>query len=1381
MGSYAQITCTPNSNAMALAQLLAGNGVTVSNAVLTCPNGAAGTFTTNSCNLLMQQGLILTTGNVNTVAGPNISGSAGVDNNGAGDADLDGLTAATTHNACVLEFDMQILSDSIEFRYSFGSDEYNEYVCSGFNDIFAFFISGPGIAGSQNIALIPGTTIPVSINSVNNGSVGMYGTAGSCTSLAYSTYFIDNTSGTCLEYDGVTKVLTAKRKNLQPCATYHLKLAVADCTDGVFDSGVFLEANSLTSNAVDIDDATTNIPNVSNAMEGCVNGSVRFHLQTPVSYPTTVNFTVGGTATNGVDYTNIGNSITIPAGDTVTYLNIHPIADGLVEGNETVTIYLSNACSATPYDSAVLIIVDSLPSLIGPDTAICLGSQVQMTASLASTYAWSPSSSLNLANIYNPIATPTGTTMYYCTITIGQCVNVDSALITIIPAPFNVNAGPDLGSCTGSINISPTITGNPLPGNPFQYTWSPASGLSSTTTLNTTATPTGISTYVIKVQSGSCFDTDTVMVSIGNIQIDATATNQVCYGSNDATATVNVITGSTPYQFAWSNGQNTQNINGLSANTTYFVTVTDANGCTATDNATPAAATPIHFTQPTIANAKCFGNADGSISITANGGAGNFTYAWSNGGSGSTVSSLTANNYVVTATDQSGCTADTTMTISQPPVFVITATSTDETCAGFSDGTGTATAVNGSSPFQYAWSNGQLTQVATGLMGNSAYFVTVTDANGCTATDDVTPIAALPIYFNQPTIVDAKCFGSADGSITVTANGGTGNFTYTWNVGGSGSTATGLASNSYIVTAMDQTGCVADTTMSVGQPPLFVVNASSTNETCPGSADGTATVSAVNGNSPYQYNWSTGSNNQNVNGLTTGTYYVTVTDNTTCQAVDTVQVIAINPNPILFNPAVIQNVKCFGGSDGSITADAFGGNGTLTYSWATGGNTNTISGLAIGSYVLTVTDQAGCIADTSYLIIQPALLVATTTHTDIICNGQTNGTATAVVTGGTPAYTYVWSNGDNTVTATGLAVQTYTVNVTDANMCSASASASIAEPPALSVQLGSMPQMCPDIPNGTINAATINGTSPFNYVLTFNGNALQNNTSGLFDGLASGSYTVSSTDVNGCTATSTVVLNPPYPDEFLITADSASCFGSSNGAIHVTPISVVNQPYYYSVDNGGNQLTGDFMNLAGGNHVLIMTNKNGCVTDTFTIVEQPALGTIAITPGDTTMQLGESLQLGVSISPYTTADISGYSWGQIQGISCADCAAPIVTAYETDEYTVTVTYGKGCLATSSVKVVVEGHPPVFIPNAFTPNGDGNNDLFMVYGEAISKVELSIFNRWGEEIFRSTDRLAGWDGTYKGQMQNPTVYTYVAGITYLDGKQIQKKGTVTILR
>ncbi|MBK8657486.1 MAG: choice-of-anchor L domain-containing protein [Bacteroidetes bacterium] len=291
---------------------MAGNGVTISNVTINCPGTSAGTFTCNNCNIGMSSGIALTSGDINAIAGPNSQSGAGVDNLAPGNAQLTSLVGglfASTYDACVLEFDLQVLSDSVEFKYSFGSEEYLEWVSAGYNDVFAFYISGPGIAGQQNIALVPGTATPVSIDNVND--------------VTNSAYYIDNGDGFTapqnasnyyIQYDGFTTVLTAKRKNLQPCQTYHLRLAIADAGDGILDSGVFLEANSLTSNGVTVDDASTNDPNTSNAMEGCVNGKIVFRIDNPVPTPVTVTYQIGGTATNGLDYQNIPNTITIPAG-----------------------------------------------------------------------------------------------------------------------------------------------------------------------------------------------------------------------------------------------------------------------------------------------------------------------------------------------------------------------------------------------------------------------------------------------------------------------------------------------------------------------------------------------------------------------------------------------------------------------------------------------------------------------------------------------------------------------------------------------------------------------------------------------------------------------------------------------------------------------------------------------------------------------------------------------------------------------------------------------------------------------------------------------------------------------------------------------------------
>lgn len=240
------------SNSMTPAQLvqnvLLGTGVTATNVTYTGSSLARGTFNGTNSNIGLSSGVLLTTGSIQNAAGPNTQGGAGTDNMLNGNAELDALAGIVTHDAAVLSFDFVPLTDTIRFRYVFGSEEYNEFVCSTFNDVFAFFISGPGITGQQNIALIPGTTVPVTINRVNNGSCGgIYTFHGGC-DLSNSGYFVDNNNppGATVQYDGFTTVFTAQAI-VTPCVTYHIRLEIADAGDGALDSGVFLEAGSFVS------------------------------------------------------------------------------------------------------------------------------------------------------------------------------------------------------------------------------------------------------------------------------------------------------------------------------------------------------------------------------------------------------------------------------------------------------------------------------------------------------------------------------------------------------------------------------------------------------------------------------------------------------------------------------------------------------------------------------------------------------------------------------------------------------------------------------------------------------------------------------------------------------------------------------------------------------------------------------------------------------------------------------------------------------------------------------------------------------------------------------------------------------------------------------
>ena len=374
--SFAQVTVSQTGTVAQWVQnVLVGQGVTVSNVTYTGDLQAIGTFTTGTTpsNLGFPSGIIMSSGNATDAAGYNSSGSTTTNTSGGSDTDLANLISTQPTNikdAAVLEFDFIPVSDTVRFRYVFGSDEYPEFVNSSYNDVFGFFVSGLNPSGgfytNQNIALIPGTTTPVSINNVNNGTAS----AGPCQNCAY---YVNNLGGTTIEYDGMTTVLTAWIKVI-PCLTYHIKLAIADVGDESYDSGVFLEANSFMSNSVLIDQTTSSSIDTS-AVEGCNDAVLTFRLPHPVGTNTIINFLAGGTATNGVDYNNIGNQITIPAGQDSVNMVISPIFDGLVEPLEYIRLIVST--SACTYDTIYVFIKDNQPVLadVSSDTVLCGGQQ----------------------------------------------------------------------------------------------------------------------------------------------------------------------------------------------------------------------------------------------------------------------------------------------------------------------------------------------------------------------------------------------------------------------------------------------------------------------------------------------------------------------------------------------------------------------------------------------------------------------------------------------------------------------------------------------------------------------------------------------------------------------------------------------------------------------------------------------------------------------------------------------------------------------------------------------------------------------------------------------------------------------------------------------
>ena len=420
--SYGQLTVTPGQSAATLANALAGGGVTILNPVLTCPSVANGTFSYTGTSLGISNGILLTTGHAASAAGaepPLVS----FNNSSPGDAALAPYlpTGTSTYDACILEFDLIPSGDTVAFNYQFGSEEYRQAVCSNFTDVFAFFISGPGITGTSNMALVPGTTIPVEINTINNGTPGTVPSANiaNCNAMGpgspFITYYLDNTAGPDLAYRGYTTKLRAIH-SVTPCVQYHLKLSIADAGNAIYDSGVFLEKGSLTSNSFHFsrtDSIGTTINGVQHTVvKGCSPATVKIIADHVSNVPNTVNLTYGGTAVQNVDVNTLPSSLVLPAGDTTVSFSVQGLATA-VNGPVTLIMHISTPCGNS--DDLTLTILDTPDvKILTPDTLVCPNQDfiIRATGPAGLSYSWAPASSLNFSTVLEPVATPTAATVY---------------------------------------------------------------------------------------------------------------------------------------------------------------------------------------------------------------------------------------------------------------------------------------------------------------------------------------------------------------------------------------------------------------------------------------------------------------------------------------------------------------------------------------------------------------------------------------------------------------------------------------------------------------------------------------------------------------------------------------------------------------------------------------------------------------------------------------------------------------------------------------------------------------------------------------------------------------------------------------------------------
>ncbi len=595
IGKAQLVVNTPTTATNAVQNVLLGPGVTATNITFVGTNKQIGIFNGTASNIGLANGIVIASGDVTLAVGPNNNvgqGSSEVYNNG--DVDLTSISGQTMHDAAVLEFDFIPTGDSIEFRYVFASEEYNEYVCSSFNDAFGFFLSGPGITGpfsspgafpggSQNIALIPGTTTYVTINTVNNGTSGTFGTPGGCPSggLGNSIYFVDNDNppGNTVQFDGFTVVLTAKAA-VQCGQNHHIKLAVADAFDDAYDSGVFIEAGSFKSNQVKLN-SNIDISNGDSVLyEGCGVANLVFSKSDTLGTQT-VKFSISGTATNGVDYPFVPDSIVFQPGQDTAVVSISGLVDGTAEGLEKVTIiFIQLICGKADTQMVTFYIADfdSLVMIPNDTTILCPGDSVPIWFDISGppyTIQWQQGG----GTVDTIVVKPFASTYYLATITdtCGVYIKTDSVLVTIPNYLLELNMPNDTIKVCPQENFTLFADVGNSSSPPFTYLWSNASNSSSIS-----VSPAATTNYTVTV-TDFCGNTitDSVKITvIPNTPIDIITSNDtaVCL---DQPITLSVIAngGVLPYTYSWSNGGSSNSITvNPKKSEKYTVTVTDLCG-----------------------------------------------------------------------------------------------------------------------------------------------------------------------------------------------------------------------------------------------------------------------------------------------------------------------------------------------------------------------------------------------------------------------------------------------------------------------------------------------------------------------------------------------------------------------------------------------------------------------------------------------------------------------------------------------------------------------------------------------------------------------------------------------------------------------------------
>ncbi len=908
---------------------------------------------------------------------------------------------------------------------------------------------------------------------------------------------------------------------------------------------------------------------------------------------------------------------------------------------------------------------------------------------------------------------------------------------------------------------------------------------------------------VVATDNEGCIDTfnfvlnapDTIILAL---QMDSVSCNSGCDGQATAiasggTGTLNYVWNTSPVVF-------TNTATNLCVGT-YEVTVTDQNGCEISESDAIFEPTPI-LLQLSSTLTSCVNTPDGTASVMAGGGVGNYAYLWSDGNAQNTATAnnLSTGNYCVTVTDSNNCTAVNCVDVTTPNALIIN--SIVETPAGcFGENSGEAiidvSGGTGLGTYTYLWDD-PLIQVGNPavLLDAGNYNVIVTDGNGCTIEGSI-EVTQPEILTATISLTDVVCYGGSDGSATAIPNGGTAPYTYLWSDFNSQTTETAsdLIVGIYLVTVTDVNGCSTTATTNIGQPSSAITpTATQTYIGCSGAMENTAEVSAIGGNGNYTYEWSSGSTTNIATGLNASAYLVTVTDQLGCEVVDLINISELEP--IVANISEVEP-SCFNIPDGQLVIDMVSGGvgmgdpNNYNYQWNTNPTQTTqIINNLIGDiiYIVTISDAQGCTGLESIILHQPSEIVLTMDALDASCFGFDDGEASVLdVQGDNTVFTFQWdanTGNQTTQVASNLPSGVYFVTVTDTDGCTAVGQTEVNAPASMTISFDRVDNECSGFGEGMLTANVSGGSPVYNYFWE-NGA-----TSQTIDNLSNGVYEITITDANGCELVDSSSIDGPPPLMAEVFVENVSCFGDRDGVITVD-LEGGTPPYQFSLDQVNYSSSNLLFGLSAGEYDVFVMDNNGCEWQTFAEVESPLEFIVDAGPDLIEIALGDSVHL----HPFHTNGVGNiyFEWiAPYEGtLNCASGAATCYNPWSvTQDMIIYELYGRdenGCEDTDQITIRVIKDRQVHVPTGFSPNNDGINDVLMVHGKEGTIIKVfRVYDRWGEMVFEAkdfdiNDPKAGWDGTFHGVSMNPGVFVWYLEAEYIDGLTDIYKGNTTLLK